>query len=264
MTTPTPVRPLLYVPAPSVTPTRFGLLSVADLTPPEDAAHFQFGVEWKANARGDAVRLAAAECMTDEPARQFDEGLDFPHALAVTLYTGFTCKTVGLDEDSVQAEAEARLTAGEGAALERTIWAAATPSLTVDATDLGTVPDITAAVGALETHAYRAFAGRGILHAPRALGAVAAGAQLTVRQSNALATPLDTAWSFGDYPQPNRIAVSGPITVRRSGVKVHPMQWADGIDLTTNEVFVLAQRTVVVAFDPGGAVITIDSTDPTP
>lgn len=260
MTTPTPVRPLLYVPSPPVTPARFGLLSVADLVPPEDGAHFRHGVEWKANIPGDAVRLAAAECMTDEPARQFDEGLDFPNALPFVLYTGFTCKTVGLDEQSVQAEAEARLTAGEGAAIERTIWAAATPSLTVGATDLGTAPSITAAVGAVEEHAYRKLAGRAILHAPRALGAVAHGAQLTVRQGSTLTTGLDNAWAFGDYPQPNRIAVSGPVAVRRSGVEIHPMQWADGIDLTSNEVFVLAQRTVVVSFDPGGAVITIDPT----
>ena len=251
------VTPYLFVPPPTTTPGRFGLLSAANIVVPEDETHFQHGVQWQAVADGDSVRTAVLSCLSEDPPREFGDGMTFPTAEAFTLYCAFTVKTVGVTDEQLRAYAGELFAAGEGSVIEEHMWADASPSITGGATDLGSLP-LVEAVGALERHVWDHHAGTGILHAPRELAApLQAGGGLVCKSGTQVQTVLENTWAFGSYPA-KKMAVTGPMSVRRTDIKVKPIGgMGAALQRETNDLFYLAERTYVISHDAKPAVVTI-------
>lgn len=249
------VTPYLFVPPPTTTPGRFGLLSAAGIVIPEDATHFQHGVQWQAVADGAAVRNAVLTCLSEDP-REFGDGMEFPTAEAFSLYCAFTVKTVGVTDDQLRTYAGELFAAGESAAVEKHMWADAKPSITGGATDLGSLP-LVEAVGALERYVWDQHAGTGILHAPRELGARLQSAQVLCKNGTQVQTVLENAVALGSYPA-GKMAVTGPMSVRRTDIKVKPVGgMGAALHREKNDLFYLAERTYVIGHDAKPAVVTI-------
>lgn len=250
--------PLLFVQPPTVRPAKYGLITAADATVPEDRVHFQEGVQWQALPTGDKVLQAELEFAISSPPRTFGDWTEYPTAEPLILYTAVKVKALTHSDDEVRSYVRQLLLAGESAALEAWAWADGTPSLTGGATALPAASSIAEAVGALERHAWEHLPGSGVIHAPRELGAVAAQARLVDKQAGQCITPLESRWSFGAYPEPGKLCITGPLALRTTEVEVFPLDRASGaFNSETNDLIYLAQRTYVLAHDGVPAVVTI-------
>lgn len=250
--------PLLFVQPPNVRPSKYGLITAADATVPEDRAHFQEGVQWPATPRGDEVVEEHLVLDGPSPVRVFGEWGEYPTAGPLVLAALVKVKAPTHSDDEVRALARQKLLAGESAALEAWAWANGDPALTAGATDLGSVAAIADAVGALERHAWAKYAGSGVIHAPRELGAVASEARLVEKTGGQCVTPLESRWSFGKYPEARKLCITGPLTLRASEIVLFPVDRSAGaFNPETNDLAYIAQRTYVLAHDCTPAVVTI-------
>lgn len=274
------VAPPIYVQAPAITPSRYGLLDVADLVVESDP-HFLNGVEFETPPCGPA-KLAASECFpppadpgdTDPRLRTLDEGRPLVQSGPVVVYHGFACKAGAMDTPEYLNLARAALTGGESTAVERAVWSGTSDggdtsrmllgpmALMGAGTDVITsgAVSLLAGIGLLEEYISDNYGGVGVLHAPRKVSPYAAAAQQIRWESSKPVTTVGTKWSFGAYPNtsvdggelgPNDawIVGTGRVLMRRSEVKGRPMNFSEAFDSTTNEVFSIAERTYVTAWE---------------
>ncbi|TWS24424.1 hypothetical protein FK268_12610 [Tsukamurella sputi] len=250
--------PLLFVQPPTIRPAKYGLITAADAVTPEDSAHFQEGVQWQATPRGDEVVEESLVLDGPSPARVYGDWAEYATAGPLVLAALVKVKAPTHSDEEVRAYARQKLLAGESAALEKWAWANGSPALTAGATDLGSVGSIADAVGALEGHAWAKYAGSGVIHAPRALGALASEARLVEKTGGQCVTPLESRWSFGAYPEARKLCITGPLALRTSAIEVFPVDRSAGaFDPLTNDLAYIAQRTYVLAHDCTPAVVTI-------
>ncbi|MGY4103422.1 hypothetical protein ACW2Q0_28245 [Nocardia sp. R16R-3T] len=265
--------PPMIVPAPTQTPARFGLQSAADMLA-DYAPHMRLGVAWEPPPCGPA-HVDPAKCgdaPTDRDANLVD-GIGLDTADPITVYAGFTCRSVGLTEQDIEARATAAL-ATEWVAVEQAVWAdtylrlmrdEATPGADdpVNTPVLAEDPvNITRAVGLLEAFLGANYGGIGVIHAPREVAAHAATAQLVTESAGRLLTPLGNRYAFGSgYPNTGPdgtaaaagtawLVVTGAVNYRRSVVtsrrSTSPREYFDPAD---NSVRLVAERTYLVSWD---------------
>ena len=273
------VAPALYVAAPTITPARYGLVSAADLVVESDP-HFANGVEFEQNPCGPA-KLAPNECVTEpEDARTVDDGIDLVESGPITVYNGFTCRAVGVDEAQMLDRARKALAGGEWAAVEKAVWSlgdplrlmndgavegAETEVLTTDAVSL------VKGIGLLEEHLGEQYGGVGVIHAPRAVAGFAAERRQIDVEAGHKVTTLGTRWSFGNYPNTGVdgvaaavdtawLVATGAVAVRRSEVKPKPVSFAEAMNRRTNEIFAIAERTYVVSWECVQAAVLVNLT----
>ncbi|MDI9914365.1 hypothetical protein [Rhodococcus sp. IEGM 1379] len=260
------VAPALYVAAPTLTPSRFGLVTAADLVVPEDR-HFVNGVQFESNPSGPA-KLTAAECLESPgPDRTVPDGIEVVEADPIIVYNGFTCRAVGVDESEMLDRARKALTGGEWAAVEKAL-----PLMTAD-TDIFTTTAVplVKGIGLLEDHLTEQYGGVGVIHAPRHVAMFAAERRQIDVESGRKVTTLGTRWSFGNYPNTDAdgdaaavdtawLVATGAVQVRRSEVKQRPVTLADALDRRTNEVFAIAERTYVVSWETVQAAVLVNLT----
>lgn len=257
--------PALLVPAPAFTPSKFGLQSAADQAADADPRMRLAGITWEPNPCALA-HLDPAECGDDPTELELTEGIGaYPVAPPITVYAGFTCSPVDLAEDKMRARATAAL-AGDWAAVEAAVWGSAAFRL-MDDTDgsetavLAEDPvSITRGVGLLEAYLGAGYAGVGVIHAPRAVAAHAANAQLIAGRGSYLTTPLDNRWAFGSgYPNTGPdgelaaagttwLVVTGAVVYRRTGVN-HRRTREQAFDRGNNVLYAVADRTYAVGWD---------------
>ncbi|WP_435111312.1 hypothetical protein [Nocardiopsis synnemataformans] len=267
--------PRLQVPSPDATAQadpRYGLLSAATLVEDMDPHAFH-GVEY--------------EAVCDPKVRLYEVHMDCPNPDQAAIKVGDRSRvTMTADPFAVYAveqcldarssqqmqdDLRRRLLRGERHVMEAAVYhglAGAAPSLRHSSTVVlngGTAVDVPLAVGALEHRI--ALAGRtGTIHAPRYMAAVMDDRRLLHRQGPTLRTQLGTSVAFGSGytgQPPAGVAddgntwlyVTGPVTVRRSGVLEPARLDGGGFDMRTNTPFVLAERVYVVDWPCGVAAI---------
>lgn len=253
--------PPLLVPAPAITPARYGLQSAAD--PVTETGRIHAGIQWDRSPCGPPT-LDPAECGDDPTDLDLPAGIDVGQAAPIKVFAGFTCSPVDLTEEKMRARAGAAL-AADWVTVEKAVWASTDLRLMrtgADATvELSATPvSLVRGVGLLEAFLGASYAGVGVIHAPRTVGAHAAAAQLITPGSGHLATPLGNRWSFGaGYPntEPDGSAaavdvawlvVTTAVTYRRTPIQ-HRRTREQSFDYGTNKIHAVADRTYVVSWD---------------
>lgn len=277
------LAPPLYVSAPPVTPARYGLLDAADLVVERDTK-FRNGIEYQ--TINTPAKLAAVECLPlgdEDTERDAAGALDLVTARPIIVYAGFTCKTVGLSESQLSTYARDALSGGESTAVEKAIWGPTQYPFTPDAEDFGPYlldanteilsssgVSLTAAVSLLEEKLGDDYKGVGVIHAPRGVSAFAAEKQQVRWEAGKPVTTVGTRWSFGNYPRIDDegaaaadgsawVVATGKVTIRRTEPVVRGGDWATAVDVKTNEVLALAERTYVVAIEGPVAAVLVNN-----
>ena len=258
------VAPALYVAAPTLTPTRFGLVSAGDLVVPEDP-RFVNGIQFESNPSGPA-KLAPTEC-EDPQSRTVVDGIEVIEAGPIIVYNGFTCRAVGVDESEMLDRARKALTGGEWAAVEKALplMNAETDILTTGAVSL------VKGIGLLEEHLTEQYGGVGVIHAPRHVAMFAAERRQIDVESGRKVSTLGTRWSFGNYPNTDAagapaavdtawLVATGAVQVRRGEVKQRPTSFAEAFNYATNEIQAIAERTYVVSWEAVQAAVLVNLT----
>ncbi|SNS58628.1 hypothetical protein [Rhodococcoides kyotonense] len=258
------VAPPKYVAAPSVTASRFGLLSAADLIQITDP-HERNGVEWQSPPAGPA-KYTPYQCNpgSADPI-SVEDGLPVTQASPITVYNGFTCRAVGLSEGEMLDHARAALAGGEQTALEHVLWGDADIDLKLmedGETDLlaDDPVSLVAGLGLLEKHLNDSGVGVGVIHSPREYAPLFAAEHQLESEAGRKVTVLGTRLSFGSYPGTGPdgtapaagtgwLVATGPVVVRRTEVVHRPDSYASSFDRSNNEIFHIAERTFVVAWD---------------
>lgn len=204
-----------------------------------------------------------------------DSPTDTSEASPFTVYAPFECSPVGNTPASAQDYATGKLQAGEENAVERAFWTGYlgnSPSLGVPST-LGSATAETIATGltpaealaALEQYAAENYNGsQGVIHLTRAAALIMAAASLIVRSGNSLSTALGTPVVAGtgyagtgpDGAAPADGQAWAYVTPQlfgyRSEIFTSTNRAGDLLDRATNDLYAIAERTYLLAFDPCG------------
>lgn len=254
-----------YVEAIPGTPLPFGLLSAATVLEPTDP-HELNGVEWQPLSCADAHNT---DWCSDDPefdyTKIFDRG-ETLYAPPVTVYYGRDCTTIGETAEEAETRARAGLAIGEARALEAWLWENTLTSEAVDLTPAAGAVELAVGIGILEGALAASYGGVGVLHSPaNASAPMACNSQMYLSGGRMLtwlgnivslgAGYTNTAIGSSGDPDPAEtgeawLMISGPVIIRRDGVNV-PGDLNDGVDITLNDRFVLAERTSVVGVECG-------------
>lgn len=269
-----PLKAPVFVQAPALKPSRFGLLSVAE-RPQDPDPHWTGGVEFWPNPTPHAS-LDVTECDADPVDRDVPEGRPTADGYPIRYWSGFTCKIVGLTLDEASQRATTQLLAAESATLEQAVWAEADEDserpaiLDADTAILGQ-GTLLEGVAALEDWLYTHYSGTGVLHLPRSLAPRAGSEKLVERSASSIVTRvLETPVSFGAYPAVGVgavaapagkvwIAATGAVQVRTSAVRTYTGNPAAWFDAVANQAQVIAERTAVVTWDKVSAAVLVDA-----
>lgn len=259
------VEPLV-VEAPAPPSRRYGLFSVAPVLDLEVRAHF--GVQYDPVYCTEFMPLDAGPC--DQPTKEATPEGERVTAEPFSVVGALDCKPVGRNLDAMNERIREAFIAGEEAAAEEHVY----EQLAARAQPLNaTAVAVADGVGMLERWLQR-YGGSGTILAPREISAKASlfDSSLTVERTNGvLETTIGNRVGFiatatkvgpdgveaGDGEA--WIYASGVITVRREAEPRLPGGPRGQLDLTTNDPFVLAERTYVVAIDCPVAGVLIDS-----
>lgn len=268
-----------YVEAIPGTPLPYGLFSAATVLEVTDP-HEMMGVEWQPMSCADAHNT---DWCNDDPefdySKIFDRG-ETLFAPPTTIYYGRDCTVPGETADESETRARAGLAIGEGRAIEQWTWEELLAPIAVDLTPVAGAPSVAAGVGILEGALAATYGGVGVLHAPAATSALLArdyqmylsGARMLTWLGNVVSLgagyPNTIPGTSGD-PDPAPageawLLISGPVIIRRAAVDTPggddgANQFGSGtIDITSNDRFVLAERTSVVGVECGVFAVLVD------
>lgn len=229
--------------------------------------HELLGTEWLPLSCADAHDwnwCPDEESPGDEsPGGPVEKAFARPQACAaspITIYAGATCTTIGWSYREAVAHAREILRMGEQRALEewflRDVLCPMAEDLTPDA---GAV-SISQGVAALEGWLGETYGGQGVLHVPAGAAALlgccnlvhldgesartlmgncvilGSGYSVNVGPPDCTQAPAGEAWLY----------ITGPIRVRREAPMIIPDSDRESVRITTNDRFVLAERTFVV------------------
>ncbi|MFF7143464.1 cupin [Streptomyces nodosus] len=185
------------------------------------------------------------------------------HADPITVYSGAECSTMGWTYAEARAHAEASLELGEQEAVEAGFW---TNKLAMTAQDLtpaeGPV-NIAQGVAALEGCLAEQYGGVGTLHVPAGAAALLGCCNLAHRDpaDGSLSTLAGNCIIIGaGYSAMNTgpgnlpadpgtawLYVTGPVVVRRGPTVTIPDRPGASVNIRTNDLRVLVERSYVVA-----------------
>lgn len=231
------------VEAPTTVPHPYGLFSVAPASTPADP-HWQVGIEWQSTACG-AIATTTDPCITgDAITPKIAEACDLDNFIHVKPFAAVAFfKRSGESHEVAVAEAEAALAAGEEFAAESALWTA----MLFETPVASASPS--AALGAVEAELGRNYHGTGVIHMDRFMGTMLAthlvksGSQLTT----ALGTPVVVGGGYdlaATEAGAHTIYGTGAVVVRRGVIET-----VDAMDRDVNDLYVLAERSYVVAWD---------------
>lgn len=270
----TALYPPVYVAAPAVTPYGAGLYSVAQL-PAEPGDRWQTGVEYEPDGCAEAASVWVDSCVPGDRAdKDVPEGIPVASGDPFTVIGGLVCRLVGHTEAELMARARRNLELGEQRAVETAFWGGAlgnTPHLADTSTTVVSGAaglSLVDGVGLLEEHLATNYAGVGVLHAARRVAAPAAQKVQAVKESGRLVTNLGTRWAFyGGAPNTGPdgtpaaagsawIYATGEVVIRRSEIWMPDV--GELLNRTTNEVALIAERTVVITTECITAAALVD------
>lgn len=264
----------IYVQAPALAPSRWGLIDAGDLVP-ESNPKFRNGIQFEPLGCAGPAKLSATECLPagdpEVDPRDFgDNGVPLQTADPVILYNGFTCKAVGISDADMKARASAALAAGESTGLERAVWGLASTRLMDPDTEVltGSAVPLVKGVGLLEEYVSDNYGGVPIFHAPRKVSSHAGEKQQVRWDGGKPVTTVGSRWSFGAYQNTDPdgaaaavdtawIVATGRVQIRRSDVAVRPANREQSFDRVNNTIFALAERTYVVSWECFRAAVLV-------
>lgn len=263
------------VEAPSVTPLRYGLFSVAQF-PNENDPHWQMGVEWQAWSCGIASAYACPTCVQNDgntaPTKTYTTPPAAANALPFTVYGAFSCSPIGHWDDGVT-RATANLINGEERAVELQMATGAahnSNALTrATSTDITPTPGtpVTIPQGIALLESYGGLNGSGefviIMNRREALLANANGTLINPNSTDtqlrsSLNTPVAAISGFDGRTGPNNVAAgagrawlfaTGVPQIRRSEVFLNPPSREQALSQRTNDFKQLAERTYALGWD---------------
>lgn len=240
----TPGLPPITITEPPGTPHAGGLYSAATiderrddrlaggalLESPDDGAHGQ----WPAGCLPDDfddVKGGAEDCPPLTP---------FP---ATVVWASDQRMLVGVTEEDARLAAARTLLVKEQVDAEAHTAALLVERAGTPATAVGTGADaLVAALGAVEA----ALGKTGVIHAPRAIGSLAASKGLLVEKSGKYHTPLGNRWAFyvgGATDLAGLLVATGPVTVTRG-----PVVPSLAVESRKNRRLAIAERHIVVTW----------------
>lgn len=278
------IAPPLYIdlrtPAPR---SRYGLLDAADPVVPEDPK-FVNGIEFEPLCLMNAS-IDPADCtLPADFEYEFADGRTLESAAPIHIYAGFQCRAPGLTAEVLRREADAAMTYSGPTALETYLWTpppapdpdpAAPQHLRLMSPDTvvlggGTAVGLTKGIRLIEDHLTREYGRTGVIHAPAGVSADAVAADQVRWESGRPVTTLGTRWSFGAYPYADPsgaaaaadtawLVATGAVTLRQTPATVYS-DYVQVLDRATNEVFALARKTYVVAWECVTAAVLVNLT----
>jgi hypothetical protein len=227
------------------------------------------GVMYVPNDCEDDVFLLAMDCPPTTGAKTFS-ALEAPISGApFTVMTSYTCGSIGYSFPEVEQRVRLRMQLREQRGVEKRIWGGSTgvlgsvPSLFANAISLGNAACITEAVEMLEQTLADNAVLDGIIHARPGMGAHFAEAHLLDRNGpgKAPTTLINTRVVFGQGyagtgPSGGAVSTDSEWIYATGRVVI----WAGdtfvsdpgmGLNRTTNQLYVLAERTFAVAIECG-------------
>lgn len=261
---------------------RFGLFDAADEVIPEDAGRFGNGIEY-ATACNINAALNPQAC-GEEFEYALTEGRPTATVAPIRVYAGFSCKAVGIDDATRVAEATQALNIGAPIVLERHLWTPAAAPVAGEPDELhlmgsdtvvlggGTAVGFVAGVRLLEDYLSGEYGRQGVIHAPAGVSADAAYTQQVRWDNGKPVTVRGTRWAFGAYPYADPegeaaaadtawLVATGAVTLRQSpGAPRILGEYSESFDRSTNEVFAIATKTYVVAWECVTAAVLVNLT----
>lgn len=261
------IRPT-YIPNPTLKPLTSTILDVAEV---------HEGIEWLGTSSGvltdgqqesyscldvrftDICPLPrAAKVLTDKPV--WGTGGRF------NVYAGLTCKPFGYDVEESASKVKDVFLSREAVGVERGIMAMMASMGATDITPAAGAVTAVQAIGLLEGHAGRYYAGLPTIHAARSTASIAGAGGGADMQAGVFYSPLGTPIVAGagyDYPSlgpTGAVAATGEVwmyatgsvVVARGAVFAEPQ-----LDRSTNEIVALAERPYVAYIDCYAAAIRV-------
>lgn len=272
--------PLLIDTRTSAPRSRYGIIDAADEVVPEDR-RFVNGIEYQPSCRMNAA-LNAADCgeaFTFELGPDGD-GRPTDTVAPVRVYAGFTCRSVGLSQDDINREAEAALTFSGPVALEQFLWSPAAAPVAGEPDQLhlmgpdtvilggGTAVGFVHGLRLLEDYLGEQYGRTGVIHAAGGISADAAYNQQVRWESGKPLTTKGSRWCWGAYPYTDPegdpvaantawLVGTGAMTLRQTPARVFG-EYEQVLDRATNEVFAIATKTYVVAWECVTAAVLVN------
>lgn len=268
----------LEVSGPKHIPNRYGLLTVAKPTTPEDG-HWEGGITWNDDLCS-GIHSTTEYCPI--PVSGFTPKIldrDFQSCCAdpFTIYASFDCPPIGHTASDAFSTAKKRLLIREEREVEKVFWtgiaedgANVNPSLAFGNSECGSAPiDLTSAGGpvgviasmaVLESALGDCAPGTGVVHANFGLASFLAANSLITKSDDQWYSVTGQRLAIGaGYPGtgPGGIAATagttwifatGPLVIYRSEVFLTPERFADAMDAKINSVQVYAERTYAVGW----------------
>lgn len=195
------------VDAPACVPTRFGLLSVAEIEDRDTDEHWGLGF-YHEQLTCEDVQSRVVKCTEPTP-KVTDESLSYPTSDPFTLIAPFKCATGQMTLERAWDLAEQRLARSESSSLEKAFWSGRdslgnqiTQSLggspdVVDLTPLSGAVDITSGLGMLNSWAGENMPCGPIIHTQRGIGDYLAERNLIESSGEVLYTRTGSRVSLG-------------------------------------------------------------------
>lgn len=271
----TVIAPPTLVEAPPLQPLMHGLFSVVDFR----SGRFETGVTWENRGGDDTIDgISAIEAdygdMVGIPKTL--DGYDIPaldgEALPFTVYADWLLTPTSFSPDEAQAKAAERLAKWEQHRVEQAFWTGDlknTPNLT--GANSGLAPTILTelkasfggGIAALENYIGSVLGQAGVLHMTRGLAIIGLEDGVLEVKNGRLQTELGTPVVAGaGYPgtKPTGDASTAiswvyatpPLVAYRSEVFTSSNRAGDLMDLPTNNLHAIAERTYLLGFDPVG------------
>lgn len=254
--------PLVDVPA--RLPLPFGLFSVLSFRA-DAGVRWTNGVRWEAGTCAPARGIGDVDCDPATATTGLPKDLSFESnwgsASPFTVYGVWACSPVSASPERAEEFARAQLLAREEARVEQALWLGDLgnePNLAAEVTAAGagamvTGEDLTVAVGELELRLAQEYGSQGVIHAPRNLALRMLGAGVAEVSGGRVRTKLGTPVVAGSgYPDQGRIIGTAPVFGWRSEVFVPSSASADLFDQRQNDLFAVAERSYLLAFDTCG------------
>lgn len=225
--------------------------------------HELLGTEWMSLSCADAHDWEWCPDGEESPGGPVEKEFARPKVCSappITIYAGATCNPIGWRYEEALRQVRESLRMGEQRALEEWFMREQLCPMAVDLTPTAGALNIAQGVAALEGWLAATYGGRGVLHVPAGAAALlgccniirtdegtpqtlmgncvvmGSGYSVNVGPPDCTLAPAGEAWLY----------ITGPIRVRREAPFVVPGSDTESVRITTNDRFVLAERSFVV------------------
>lgn len=225
--------------------------------------HELLGTEWMPLSCADAHDwdwCPDPDDPTPGPAVKTFERPGVCSAAPITIYAGATCNAIGWQYDEAVRHARETLRMGEQRALEEWFMRDVLCPMAEDLTPAAGAVSIAQGVAALEGWLGQTYGGKGVLHVPAGAAALLGCCNLVHLDGGSARTLMGNCAILGSgysvnvgppdcsqaSPGEAWLYITGPLRVRREPPVIVPNEDRESVRITTNDRFILAERSFVV------------------